>query len=310
MQTQPGQRPAANRPANQPAAVPKALADPFQLKPGEVKRLEEVLGFWQGRSSKVKTYECNFVRWEYDTTFGPADPQLPRTQGAGKIRYAAPDKGEFKVEKLGSFDANAPKQPIKLKPSDHEEHWICDGQSVFNLNGATKTLSEERLPPEMRGKGIAAGPLPFMFGAKKDELMTRYWMKEVLPPKERTGEYWIEARPKFRDDAANFQRILVILDQKNFLPTAMQVYPPTYDGKSNLSRTVYSFSERKVNHPLQMGQKFLGRFISPGVPRGWKKVVTNLGAPPAGQRPMNAKAPAARQAQQTGRPAATKPTSR
>ncbi len=269
-------------------AATQMLPDPYNLKPTEKQRLDQVLGFWQGRSGKVKTYECNFTRWEYDSVFGPADPRMAKTKSVGRIRYASPDKGEFKVDKIGQFNPaqlNAP-QKFAMKDSDHDEHWICNGHSVFELNGKTKTLREERLPPEMQGQSITAGPLPFMFGAKKDELLGRYWMKEIIPPKNRKGEYWIEARPKFRDDAANFQKILVILDETNFLPVAMQVFPPTWDGKKNWSRSVYAFNKRKFNDPLQRGQQFLGRFISPKVPRGWKRVVNNVGQPP-----MNATKP-------------------
>ena len=284
------------------AAAPQTLPNPFQLTAGEKQHLDQVLGYWQGRSGKVKTYECEFTRWEYDSVFGPTDPRMAKTKADGRIRYAAPDKGEFKVESIGEFNPAQlnPPQKFNMKPSDHDEHWICDGRSVFELNGTTKTLREERLPPEMQGQSITAGPLPFMFGAKKDELLARYWMKEIMPPKERKGEYWIEARPKFRDDAANFQKIIVILDEKNFLPVAMQVFPPTWDGKNNWSRSVYAFSNRTFNNPLQLGQKFLGFFISPKVPRGWKKVVNNLGVPPrvtpqapagAPGPPMNATAP-------------------
>jgi len=314
---QTGRPPANQPPANRTPAAPgqaanrkqpAITADPFKLTAKEVKRLEEVLGYWQTRSSKVKTYECKFVRWQYDSVFGPANPQQAKTQSDGIIRYAAPDKGEFKVERIGEFNPATASEQIAMKKSDHDEHWICDGERVFELNGKSKTLREERLPPEMRGKGIAAGPLPFMFGANRDDLMARYWMKEVVPPNGRDDQFWIEARPKYREDAANFQRILVILDEKVFLPTAMQVFPPTYDGKTNWSREAYVFNHRKVNDPLQLGRDFLGRFISPGVPRGWKKVVTNLGAPPQNpnQRPaMNAQAPTANRTQQAGRPSST-----
>ena len=273
------------------------LPNPYQLTPAARQHLDQVLGYWQGRSGKVRTYECEFTRWEYDSVFGPPDPKLAKTKSEGRIRYAAPDKGEFKVEEMGEFNPAQPQQ-FYMQASNHDEHWICDGRSVFELNGTTKTLREERLPPEMQGKSITAGPLPFMFGAKKEELLARYWMKEIVPPKGRTGEYWIEARPKYRDDAANFQKILVILDEKHFLPVAMQVFPPTWDGQKNWTRSVYAFRNRKFNNPLQYGQQFLGGFISPKVPRGWKKVVNNLGAPPVKTpttlgpaRPMNANVP-------------------
>ncbi len=253
----------------------RTLPDPYRLNANDQARLNQVLGYWENRSGKVKTFECEFTRMNYDSVFGPKNPNFAKSQSKGIIRYAAPDKGEFKVTEVGDFQQTAGKgaPSYPMNESDHDEHWICDGESVFELNGKTKQLREEKLPPEMQGKGISQGPLPFIFGAKKDDLLKRYWMRELPLPNDRTDEYWIEAQPKFREDVANFQRITVILDKKLFLPKAMQVYPPAYDGRKNWTRTVYVFEKRKVNDPLQGAQKFLGRFISPQVPRGWKKVV-------------------------------------
>ncbi len=276
--------------AMQAAAIPSPMVDPFRLTESEKQRLDNILGFWETRSSKVKTYSCDFTRLDYDAVFGPADSRIAKTKSVGIIRYAAPDKGEFKVEQIGEYKppvAEGGPADWPMSRSDHEEHWICDGLAVFELNGKAKQLREERLPPEMQGKGITNGPLPFLFGAKKDQLLEKYWLKEIVPPDDRPGEYWIDARPKTREDAANFQRILVILDEKQFLPIAMQVFPPGWEPRKNWSKTTYVFQNRQVNHPLHRGQEFLGEFISPDVPRGWKKVVTNFGQA-ADSAPLNA----------------------
>ena len=81
----------------------------------------------------------------------------------------------------------------------------------------------------------------------------------------------------------------MILDRKTFLPNAMEVYPPGWNGRGNKSRTAYVFYDRQVNDPLHRSQKFFGRFISPKTPLGWKKIVENFNEPAA--RPVIANAP-------------------
>ena len=56
----------------QAAAIPSPMVDPFRLTESEKQRLDNILGFWETRSSKVKTYSCDFTRLDYDAVFGPA----------------------------------------------------------------------------------------------------------------------------------------------------------------------------------------------------------------------------------------------
>ena len=271
-------RPRRRRPAQRIDRPPFA---PLSAK--QQQRLDQILAYWQHTSSRIKTYACRFTRFEYDHVFGPQDKNRHKTQSEGVIRYAAPDKGEFRVERLGTYTPPAePGRPptYPMKPAEELEHWICDGQAVYELNGQTKQLIVQSLPPEMQGKFIADGPLPFMFGASKEKILGRYWMRELPPPAERRGEYWLEAWPKRREDAANFQRIMIILDEKTFLPKAMQIFPPSYEERENTSREVYTFADLQVNDPIHRGQEFMGGFISPRKPLGWKKVVTNYGQSP------------------------------
>jgi hypothetical protein len=74
----------------------------------------------------------------------------------------------------------------------------------------------------------------------------------------------------------------VILVAKLFLPTAIQVYDPTYNPPRNYTREVYVFHERKVNERSLI--PFQRAFHNPSVPFGWKKVVKKWGGgPPANQ---------------------------
>ncbi len=268
-------------PYRQAAAAPEHLASqprtPFgQLTPPQQKYLDDILNYWEYRSNKVKTFRCTFLRWEYKPTF-EKDPNIAWTVSEGVIKYAQPDKGMFRVDTIKQLtpqqQGGQPAYQV-LKDSDGNdlrgEHWICDGRSVFVFDSITKRLTEEELPEEMRGKAIADGPLPFVFGAKADKLKQRYWIRPVKPPEGAVGEYWLEAWPRRREDAANFQRIDLILDEKDFLPKAMKMVSP-----GGGERTVYQFSDRKVNDPLGIFQR---DFSKPSTPRGWTKHVVNAGA--------------------------------
>ena len=254
-------------------------AAPFKLTPAEKKRVDDLLGFWEFSSGKIQTYTTKFERLEFDPVFGPKDPRTPRTRGFGVIRYSAPDKGEFKLETIGEYVA--PAKPgadtHPLKPVQFDEHWICDGKAVYEFNSKTKQLVETKLPPDMQGKRIADGPLPFMFGAKKAELLERYWIREIKNAK--PGQYKLEIYPKRREDAMNYSRVMVIIAENDFLPMALQIFPPNYDPKKNPARTVYAFKDRQTNKPQHRAQQFFNRFVSPKPPIGWKKVVSGAGQP-------------------------------
>ncbi|ADB14816.1 hypothetical protein Psta_0120 [Pirellula staleyi DSM 6068] len=272
--------------------------------------VDNVLGYWQQRSSKVETYRCKFQRWDYDPIFGPKDPSVPKTFAEGVIQYAQPDKGLFRLEKLSNYVAatQAGEQPSYVPQTGVlGEHWICDGQRVFEFDARQKKVIERILPAEMQGKAIADGPLPFLFGADAAKIMSRYWLRPLTPPEGVKGEYWLEAVPKSRADAANFKMVHIIIDEKEFLPQGLQVFPPNYDPKTNPVRTAYIFKEREVNkvNLLNKLNPFLKEFFEPQTPSGWERIVENLNVPPG---PGPAAQPQPSQATRPAAPAPTGPT--
>jgi TIGR03009 family protein len=215
--------------------------------------------------------KCNFRIWEYDSVFGPANQ--PKKEGKGSIKYVRPDKGEYKVE------------------GPDGEHWFSNGKAIYEMNHSKKQLIERRLPPELQGKAISDGPLPFIFGVEAEKVKQRYFVR-IITPTEAKGQVWLEAYPKFRQDAANFQRIEIILTENDLLPFAVQLYLP--NGKN---RTVYRFNDISVNNPLD---NILGFFNgTPRTPFGYQHIVEEAPdvqtAPavsaPTGQRPMQATLP-------------------
>ena len=64
-------------------------------------------------------------------------------------------------------------------------------------------MTVTRLPPELQGKAIVDGPLPFLFGAKAETIKARYWIRVL--PETGNGKFWLEAVPKSRQDVQNFK---------------------------------------------------------------------------------------------------------
>jgi TIGR03009 family protein len=249
---QPGERPSENapvnnRPSNGAGAIIPCPWDP--LTPAEQGSVDELMKAWEQHSSDIERYRCNFTRWEFDTVFGPKDPTKPKTVGEGRLLYAAPDKGLFEVTSLKVYVAPAKagdKEEWKPRaPEEIGEYWVCDGKRIFAFDAKKKQLIESELPPQMQGKAIVDGPLPFLFGAKADKIKARYWLR-LITPEGVSGEQWIEASPKYAADALNFKMVHVIIDEKDFLPKAIQSFDPSFNPNKNPKRSVYTFENRKT----------------------------------------------------------------
>lgn len=283
----------------------------------EQKWLDDVLRYWEARSEKVKLFACKFQRWDYDGGFVDAGgKRQPRTYAEGTIKYGQPDKGLFKINKLVSImpaNAGAPPQQIEQNP-ELGEHWICDGDKIYSFEASKKQVTVASLPPQMRGKAIVDGPLPFMFGAKAETIKARYWIRP-LPP-EKPKQYWLEAVPKSRDDAQNFKFVRIVLSEDEYLPELLMIYLPNYDPPRNDAHQTYVFSERKADDEqgiaemVKKGLNPLGLFhrdfFNPAIPVGWKKVEqSNVAAAPPGPAQPGQPAPPSgppAAAQRTGAP--------
>jgi len=279
---QPTVQPAQLGPPQPVNTQPSVAAPPFQLSPVEQQFVDQILKMWEDSSSKIKTFDCRFERWEYDPVFGPGD-NIPMIKSQGRLTYSKPDKGSFEIEEIRRYKPSDPQaQP---KPADwvlqkHEvgEHWVCDGKAIYEYKHDKKQLVVQPLPPEMRGKAIVDGPLPFLFGAEAEKLKKRYWIRSL----EGTATtIRLEAYPRTQSDRATYQRVEVILDRKTMHPSAIQVYMP-----NGQSRAVYMFIEPTINGKLN---QLLGSiFSSPRTPLGWKRVVNQ---PPPAPSPQAANPP-------------------
>jgi TIGR03009 family protein len=253
-----GPQPAAQEPRPQPPPSP-----PFTLTPQEEAELDRVLNLWEERNHNIKTFDCRFRRWIYDVVFGP--PDQAKFIDLGVIKYAKPDRGLFRIDstekdgkEVGIDDARA-------------EHWLSDGKSIFIYSPGKKQLIEQQLPPELQGKAIADGPLPFVFGAEAKKLKERYWIRLLPPDKTQKDQVLLEAFPRHQQDAANFHHAQFIITAEKMEPYALNLVQP--NGKDH---TAYVFFDVVVNNPLRI---FKGDPFRAFTPLGWQKIVQP--APPA-----------------------------
>lgn len=253
--------------------APPHVPPGFRLNQLELSYLDQVLNTWKQRSDQIGIFKCPFERWEYNASFGPG-PNIPLNKDNGELSYQKPDKGSFKITKVNTWQADpAPPgeaSPAQIKgtwveqPKAIGEHWVCDGKAVYEYREDQKQLVERPIPPEMQGKAIVDGPLPFLFGADPEKLKDRYWMRIQQQPN--AEEIWLQSMPKYQADAANYSQVDVVLDRAQLLPKAMQVHLPNGD------RHVYIFdlAGASVNGHLD---RLRSLFQRPVTPLGWKRVV-------------------------------------
>ena len=294
-----GQQPAAAAP-QQPrvAQTPQAGARPPaqgapqqrppqptvpQLSPEAAAALERLLTAWEARNAAVKTWSCDFYKWEYNA-FGPVGPsgdRLAFAESTGEIKYAMPDKGLFRVKESKQWNAQTSR--YEQRPGDSGEHWVCNGTSIYEFRHGDRQLRETKLPTEMRGKAISDGPLPFVFGAKADTLKKRYVMRILPTPAGVNDQVWLEALPRTQADAANFSKVELILGSRDLIPFAIRIYKP-----GGQDQDVYQFIQN--TSLIDKGLDLIRDFSKPVTPLGYTFILEDGGA--------------AAQAQQTSLPAA------
>ena len=261
---------------------PPAPRQPPALSPQEQAALDQLLAAWEARSAAVKTWSCTFHKWEYNA-WSPADAQGQRlafAESTGELKYAAPDKGLFRIKESKQW--NPQTRRYEVRGGESGEHWVCNGESIYEFRHTDRQLRETRLPPEMRGKAISDGPLPFVFGAKAETLKKRYWMRIITPPNA-TDQIWLEALPRFQADAANFSKVELILRSRDLMPFAIQIFKP-----GGRDQDVYQFDPN--TNLIDKGLDLFRDFAKPTTPFGYKYILEEVpagpqAATPAGPRP-------------------------
>jgi len=256
--------------AQQPGAPPAGA--PFVLNAQQQAALNRVLADWEREGAKVNTMKVDFTRYEYDTVFGK------KTKSEGVLQYAKPDKGLYRIDKVFEIDQNT---GLEREIEREKEHWVCNGESIFEFNAAKRQLIQRPIPANMRGQAIVDGPLPFLFGMTANKLKQRYFMRITTTAEENAkGEVWIEAYPRFQRDAANFARAEIVLVARDLSwVRALKIVLP-----NRTQHTVHTFDKPAINNPWEALKK---DFANPAPPFGWQHVVER---PAAGPPPVPAAA--------------------
>jgi TIGR03009 family protein len=252
------------------AVVPPQVAGQPPLTPAEAAALDRLLAAWEQRSSAVQTWSCRFYKWEYNawSPAGENGDRLAFSESSGELKYAAPDKGLYRVRESRQW--NPESRRYETIPGDSSEHWVCNGTSIYEFRHAERQLKETVLPPEMQGKAISDGPLPFVFGAKAETLKQRYAMR-IITPQGVNDQVWLEAIPRWQADAANFSRVELILQARDLMPFAMQLYKP-----GGQDRDVYQFDPK--TSLIDKGLDLIRDFSRPITPLGYTFVKEDLPA--------------------------------
>lgn len=130
----------------------------------------------------------------------------------------------------------------------------------------------------MQGQAIADGPMPFVFGVEKMKMKNRYWLR-VVTPQGTNGQVWLEAYPKFAKDAANFQRIDVILKftlNSDGTIADLQPFGLNLIKPNGNDRSAYVFTGNKTNGALAGIANFMGWFVRPSTPSGWSQELSDF----------------------------------
>lgn len=287
--------------AAQAAAAPQArVADnrvqqaangpqtPFApLNPQALIQLNQLLQNWEAQSKGTKTLECKFKRWHFDLFAAPAG--VHATHAEGVIKYAAPDKGLFRVDNLLFFNGMKAGKPDYVKQTGKfGEHWVCNGTQLIEFDRTKKECKIQDLPANLQGQEIFNSPLPFVFNLDAEKIQRRYWVRQVEAPK--PGIVLIEAWPKYQEDRAQYKLVQVALNSKTYLPEALIMYAPNFNEKTAPRWDHYEFADVKRNSLGAGITKWLGNFIPEKPPGDWKILRERFSAP-VDETPQQAAAP-------------------
>lgn len=289
IQTPVGQAPGLAAPAEQGPQAPEEQLLPCPFEPLDANHeayVHQLLDYWESSTKQIERFHCSFTRWEFDPVFGPApDPTTGELKAMvlarGEIKYELPDKALVDCTQKWNFIAATAEAAEHYDPAPEVqlERFITDGSFVYEFDFNSQQVKKRELPPEMRGRTIADGPIPFIFGAEAAKMLARYWIRVVTPPEAaEKGEYWLEAYPKFAGDRSEFHHVRVILDGTEFLPVALEVYAASYT-EANPAFMTYKFEDRRKNPNNSLFIIQRRPFYEPQIPSGWQLVEIPLAAP-------------------------------
>jgi TIGR03009 family protein len=262
---------------------------PFQLTSEEENWLDQFLKDWENERQKIKTFKCNFKRWQYypDLARSKAEEKEPAHVDYGIINFASPNKVKYQVLYTYPADGKREREPIE---ENRKELYICDGKAFYWYTHNVKRLDEYQLPPNFQLKDFdkTSGcfffhfhfPLvPFLCKEAKDLQQSCYI--RLVTPADVKNQIWIVAYPRSQEEAANYHYTIMILETPKLTPMALKTVFP--GGKNYVS---YQFYDVKINDPHKDTEK---NPFQADTPRGWQKEIhpaqsVSALKPPPGKR--------------------------
>ena len=234
---------AQNQIVQQQRPVPAQTGQPFApLNAAQQAQLQQLLLAWQQQSQGTRTLDCKFQRWHYDNLAAPTGRHATRADGV--IKYAAPDKGVFRVDSLVFYKGEKEGKPVyEPQAGLFGEHWVCNGKQLIEMDRSQKQCKIQDLPADMQGQQIFNSPLPFVFNLDAAEIQRRYWVRQVAAPNDKI--VLIEAWPKRQDDRAQYKMVQIALEKETFLPQALIMYAPNFHAQNAPKWDHYEFVDMK-----------------------------------------------------------------
>src|SRR5262249_32257012 len=99
--------------------------------------------------------------------------------------------------------------------TDVAEKFICTGTFLYQFLPAQKEIRRYELPRPKPGQVADDNFLTFLFGMKADEARKRY---DLTLTKEDKWYIYIEVKPRFAADRADFARARLVLNRDSYLP--------------------------------------------------------------------------------------------
>jgi TIGR03009 family protein len=233
--------------------------------------VDRLLRAWSDHTKQIKTLTGKHYRSTRNYTFGS------ESLAEGKFFVNMPDMGRLDVGRFTApnpkpgdvkpyRDAKGAKVDLTVKYEEKREKWICDGKMVKVIDDNRRTYEQVPIPPDQQGVNMIDGPLPFLLGMPADKAEARYRFNLLQEDRER-HLIWIEVKPKFALDAAEWVRAYVLLNLNTYLPERVNLWNPP-----GTVETVYIFQEINTNEPGMLKKFFSEDPFKPNV-WGYKREV-------------------------------------
>lgn len=180
------------------------LENPFDPFPdaSEIAELDSILAAWDQVFAEQPFNTQEFRCWEYDTLFGPSDPDECKRYSQGALVRTSLHK--WSLKETIARDWKGTKSYVA---SERLAAWAWDGESFATWSDSKPHLvpreSKESEPP-------LSAVLAFCGDGQARELAQRYWMR-VVSRESADERPRIEIRPRLEMDARGWKEITILL---------------------------------------------------------------------------------------------------